>query len=117
MGFTQCSFGGKEPYVRNKLASGNAETDLIHCIHGRVVKTPRVFLPPSPPPRGAQGSLLPFLHDVHLQFLHLQLSPQVQVPPKTQRKGEKEVEKRWWEGIPTTQRSAGESIASPPSIH
>lgn len=100
--------------MRNKVASGNV-TDLIQCIHGCVVKIPRVFL--LPPPRGAQGSLLPFLHDVHLQFLHLQLSPQVQVPPKTGRKGEKEVEKRWWEGIPTTQRSSGNSTACPPSIH
>lgn len=35
------------------------------------------------------------------------------MPPKTWRKGEKEVEKKWWEGLPTTQNIRGEEQCLP----
>lgn len=74
------------------------------------------------PPYGAWRPPLPFLHDVHLQFLHLQLSPQVQVPPKTQRKGEKGLRGGGGRGSPHPWGSAGmpwreryrDTIAIPP---
>lgn len=74
------------------------------------------------PPYGARRPPLPFLHDVHLQFLHLQLSPQVQVPPKTQRRGEKGLRGGGGRGFPHPWGSAGtlwgeryrDTIAIPP---
>lgn len=91
---------------------GIPEPGLIYCAYRCVVekKNTRVFLI-----SGGLGATLPFLHDVHLQFLHLQLSPQVQVPPEREKRRNKNTGGVRRQSIPSSTAQAQHPVSSIPA--